>query len=80
MSSDHASDHASDHVNEHVDAIPESSAQDLILKAVALAAAVVLYGTGIWWSGVALPEATHESAHEQSGASESAPAEHPQPH
>ncbi len=72
MSSDqhHADDHGHAHDDSHgahaTEAIPESSPQDLILKAVTLAAAVVLIGSGWWWSMQPLPERSHEAGHEQS--------------
>ncbi len=80
---DHGHAHDSHEAHASNEGIPESSLQDLILKGVTIAAAVVLIGSGFWWKMQPLPEAGHEAGanHEQSheagqnaGQAEHAPA------
>jgi hypothetical protein len=59
---DHAADHSADSSAAHADAhgghdgqapatdiIPESSPQDMLLKLITVAAAVLISGTFLWW-------------------------------
>jgi hypothetical protein len=61
MSTDN--DHDKDHGNGHdshdgppaaTDIIPENSPQDLVLKGVTIAAAILISGSFIWWNGLPL--------------------------
>jgi len=86
MSSDHdkAADHSDGHGDSHgghdahddhapaADVIPESSLQDMLLKGVTIAGAVLIIGTGFWWSfSVPLPEGGEgHGGHAEGGAVE----------
>ncbi|CAN5284171.1 hypothetical protein BH11CYA1_BH11CYA1_38020 [soil metagenome] len=68
-SSAHGDDHGHDSHDSHAvatDVIPETSAQDMILKALTICVAGLLYFMAFSWMGVPLPEAGHGTGSEHS--------------